>query len=191
MNRLLLLLAGLALLAAAADAARVGVVVEFPEGGTFMKCVDAGDKADAYEILQESGAAVTWTKDAEYGHGICAILDVGCQDSGCVCRSRHWNFFVNRNGAWTMSPVGYDGGSGCQEHYCAREGDVLGFTFSSKGDPPGDASYRTVCPPQKKAEPDIIGRAIDFPQKNSGYIAAGILLLLLVGYFKHKPWEYI
>lgn len=188
-----IVLSVLLLLASAACATHVGVVVEFPNGALYTECVSVERASDAYEILQGTGLAPTWIQHPIYGHGLCSLLDVGCQE-GCACKSEYWNFYTKRKGGeWQYSAVGFDGGSSCREHYCAREGDMLGFTFNSDGKRPRKISFEEVCPPAEESfeEPDIIGRAIAYPQKNAGLISAVLLILLLVGYFVHKPWEYI
>ncbi|MBN2015085.1 MAG: hypothetical protein JW778_07890 [Candidatus Altiarchaeota archaeon] len=187
------LLVILFLVAASADAARVGVVVEFPNGGVFMKCVDVDGGENAYRVMQETELPITWTEH-ENGHSLCAILDTGCLDTGCVCKTKYWNFYVNHGRGWTHSSVGLDGGPSCEEHYCARDRDMIGFTYDAYDKKPPGIGYREVCPEEKTEEmeePDIMGRVISYPTENAGYITAIILLLLLTAYFIYKPWNYI
>ncbi len=181
------------------EALKVGVVVEFPNEAVFMECVEVERSADAYTVLQETNLPVTWTIHPIYGHGLCAIFDIGCLETGCVCKSRYWNFYVMRNDlSWVRSPVGFDGGSSCREHYCAWDGDVLGFTFDSVGGKPKEIIFEDICPiadaesgDVKIDKPDIIGNVVGFPKKNAGFISAILIIFLLVAYFVHKPWEYI
>jgi hypothetical protein len=186
----------LALLALSSFAAaeRVGVYVEFPNGAVYKDCITTERNANAYGILKQTGLAMTWTNHPGFRHSLCAIFDVGCKQTACSCGSKHWNFYTQKaNGSWTYSPVGYDGGSSCKQHYCAKEGDILGFNFNSDGKPPSNATFSDLCPtqPEKITQPDIIGNVIAFPAKNAGYISAAFVMLLLVGYFVYKPWQYI
>jgi hypothetical protein len=176
------------------SAERVGVYVEFPNGAVYKDCVTAERNADAYEILQQTGLAITWTSHPKFGHSICSIFEYGCAENGCVCTRKHWNLFTqDAGGVWTYSTVGYDGGNSCREHYCAKEGDVLGFNFNYDGSAPSNATYSDLCPPEQEkiTQPDIIGNAIAFPAKNAGYLSAALVIVLLIGYFVYKPWQYI
>jgi len=48
-------------------------------------------------------------------------------------------------GEWTYSAVGFDGGASCAEHYCAGEGEMLGFAYGSYGTAPTEYSFDDVC----------------------------------------------
>jgi hypothetical protein len=193
MRRWTILILALLALTSLNAAERIGVYVEFPNGAVYKDCVTVGRNADAYETLQQTGLATTWTESPKFGHSLCAIFDTGCKESGCVCSSRHWNLFTLKNGAWAYSEAGYDGGRSCREHYCAHEGDVIGLNFNSDGKAPKNATYADLCPPQPKetVQPDVIGNVIAFPAKNAGYLSAGLVIILLIGYFVYKPWQYI
>jgi hypothetical protein len=177
-------------------AARVGLVVEFPNNAVFMECVEVEENANAYEILQESSLKTVWSLHPQHGHGLCAILDTGCPAENCFCSTRYWNLHIKKQGenSWSHSPVGFDGGSTCSQHYCAKDGDMVGFTYNIRGEKPGDITFKEICPTIKEEtlveEPGIVGRIIAYPTENAGYISAGILFILLIAYFIYKPWEY-
>jgi len=184
------------------SAVRVGVVVEFPNGGIFKRCVTVDKGENAYEILKESGLKIEWSYDERFGHALCAILDMGCPAENCFCSSSYWNFYIKgiHDDSWKYSSVGFDAPGDCSNHYCAENGDLLGFTYSPYNKKPGEFSFHEICPEttttimsvgEKKTEkPDIIGEVIDFPRENSNLIFAAIVIILLVAYFLYKPWQY-
>lgn len=178
------------------NAIRVGVVVEFPNDAVFTECIDVEKNANTYEILQKSTLKTTWSFHTQYGHSLCAIFDTGCPTDNCFCSTKYWNFYTKklREDSWSYSPVGFDGGSSCSEHYCARDGDLLGFMYDIYGKKPREFSFVDICPKTEETttieEPGIIGRVIALPAENLGYISGAVLFLLLIGYFVYKPWEY-
>ncbi len=179
------------------NAIGIGLVVEFPNNAIFTECIDVEKNANAYEILQKSGLKTTWSFHTQYGHGLCAILDTGCPADNCFCSTKYWNFYIKRLGedSWTYSPVGFDGGPSCSEHYCARDGDLLGFVYNVHGEMPREFSFEDICPKTEEEtttieEPGIIGRVIAFPAENLGFISAAVILLLLLGYLCYKSREY-
>ncbi|MEA3255746.1 MAG: carboxypeptidase-like regulatory domain-containing protein, partial [Candidatus Altiarchaeota archaeon] len=72
---------------------------------------------------------------------------VGCPASNCFCNpDEYWNFYIKSgDDSWSYSPVGFDGGESCSEHYCAEEGDVLGFAYGGYGTEPLGISFREIC----------------------------------------------
>ena len=131
-----------------ASGARVGVVVEFPNGAILKKCMTIDEGTNAYEILRKSGLKTEWSYDSRFGHGLCSILDTGCPSSDCFCSNSYWNFYVKRvnENSWKYSPVGFDAPGGCNEHYCARDKDLLGFTYSAYDESPAEFSFYDICP---------------------------------------------
>jgi hypothetical protein len=173
-------------LSISANATKVGVVVEFPNDAVFTRCVDVERDANAYEILQKSGLRTTWSFHAQYGHGLCAILDTGCPEDNCFCSTEYWNFYIKKpgDGSWGNSQVRFDGGSSCGEHYCAGEGDLLGFTYNVHGEGPREFSFEEICTKKVETvdEPGITGMVTALPTGNLGLISGAVVLLLLISY---------
>jgi hypothetical protein len=135
------------LLAHAASAARVAVVIDMPDG-SITKCVPASENENGYDVLEDAGERAVWSYyGSALGHGLCGINGLGCPASNCYCgSSAYWNFYVKEPGkAWEYSRVGFDGGSSCSEHYCASDGDMIGFEYGSYGSQPEDYSFDDVC----------------------------------------------
>ena len=130
-------------------AIRVGVVVERPAGeATDLKCVNVSEGASGYEVMQASGLSVAWSYFPLLGHALCSINYVGCPSSNCFCDSNeYWNFYVKGKNepAWAYSQVGFDGGLSCSDHYCARDGDMLGYGYGPYGTVPPAYGYNDVC----------------------------------------------
>ncbi len=158
----------LALLSASA-VADVGLVVEFPDGSVHTECVEVSDGASAYSILKSSGLESGWSSSSEWGHALCMINGVGSAPAGDACSdwSSYWAFSLalDGDGGWTAhSPVGYDAG-GCWNrdyetpsydgHYCAQDGDVLGFHFTDEfpSGHPEFSSFGEICTKQDDAGP--------------------------------------
>ena len=130
-----------------ATAVRVAVVIDTP-GQSIAKCVTTSGDTNAYVILQETGQNISWTYYGQsLGHGLCSITGIGCPSSNCYCNpDSYWNFYVKEQGGeWTYSTVGFDGGSSCSEHYCAADGEMLGFAYGSYGTEPPAYSFDVVC----------------------------------------------
>jgi hypothetical protein len=151
------------ILAITAQAARVGVVVTFPDGTTNTECVTIDENASAYEVLQQTSFAIGWSDDPNWGHGMCNINTVGCPTDNCYCTSDYWGFYIAKSdSSWKYSPVGFDAGDACWNgdwnswdgHYCASDGDMLGFAYGPYGTKPESTSYASVCP---KEAPGAMG----------------------------------
>lgn len=129
------------------DAVRVGVVVEFPDADVFTKCLSVDEDTNGYDVMQETGLDIGWSDPSEYGHAMCRIEDIGCPSSNCWCEyPSYWNFYIKSgDDSWSYSPVGFDGGESCSEHYCAKEEDVLGFAYGGYGTEPSDIPFADVC----------------------------------------------
>ena len=119
------------ILAATAQAERIGVVVTFPDGTTHKECIETEDNASAYEIMQQTSLPLGWSYDSTWGHGMCSINSIGCPEDNCYCSSDYWGFYIG-TGSWHYSPVGFDAGdcwnrdwNSWDGHYCARDGDLI------------------------------------------------------------------
>ena len=125
------------------------------------------------------------------------ILDTGCPSSDCFCSNSYWNFYVKRinENSWKYSPVGFDAPGDCNNHYCARDKDLLGFTYSAYDERPAEFSFYDICPKQSSAYtakkgPDIIGQVIASPERTAGTIIGFLVFMLLIAYFVYRPWRY-
>jgi hypothetical protein len=133
-------------LCASAAATQVGVVVEYPDGRIFSTCLAAEEDADGYALLEETGLGFNWSISELYGHGLCGIEDVGCSAEDCWCTDKYWGFYVKKgDGPWEYSAVGFDGGATCQEHYCAKDGDLVGLAYGAYGTKPAEKTFEEVC----------------------------------------------
>jgi hypothetical protein len=135
------------LLAHPAAAVRVAVVIDTP-GQLIAKCVTTSPDANAYAIMQQTGQNIAWAYYGQaLGHGLCSITGIGCPSSNCYCDpDSYWNFYAKEaGGEWTYSAVGFDGGTSCAEHYCAEEGEMLGFAYGSYGTAPAGYTFGEVC----------------------------------------------
>jgi hypothetical protein len=164
MKKLVFLLCFLALMSFAS--AKVGVVVEFPNGTVYTECVSVSDGKSAYDILGKSSLDSDWTDDGMWGRALCMIDGVGSEPSGDACSdwSSYWAFSLSLDGdnGWTThSPVGFTAG-GCWNrdyetpsydgHYCAQGGDVIGFEYTDDF-PSGYPKFRSfaeICPEKEK-----------------------------------------
>ncbi len=147
------------ILAASASAAKVGVYVEFPDGGSYSECVDVTEGIDGYQVMQATDLGLMWGgPHALYGHSLCKIEGEGTETTptGCEFTGEYWNLWIIKSGSsWTSMPVGYDGGDTCWNredyswdgHYCAVDGDVLGFAFGEWNTKPGRVEYGDICKP--------------------------------------------
>ncbi len=136
------------LLVNSAMAARVAVVVKFPDQ-TQTRCVTVLQDADAYQALQDADLNAAWSYYGQsLGHGLCGISGTGCPSTNCYCNpNEYWNFYAKQNQGdpWTYSSVGFDGGSSCSDHYCAVDGGMLGFGYGAYGTQPPAYSFNDVC----------------------------------------------
>lgn len=137
------------------NATRVGIFVDFPDGSKYLKCVEVEENTNAYEILQKTDLNISWSPPSQWGHGLCMINTVGCPSDNCYCSSSYWNFYIKKldENSLNYSPVGFDGGSECWNrdyssfdgHYCAVDGDVLGFGYGSYGTMPKGVDIESIC----------------------------------------------
>jgi hypothetical protein len=142
-----------AMLIATAQAVRVGVVVTFPDGNTYTQCISIAENASAYEIMRETAIPTGWSSDPMWGHGLCSINNTGCPEDNCYCTSDYWGFYISTSGTWQYSPVGFDAGESCWNgdwnswdgHYCAKEGQLIGFAYGPYGTKPKTSSFSSAC----------------------------------------------
>ncbi|MBN2517582.1 MAG: hypothetical protein JXB14_01935 [Candidatus Altiarchaeota archaeon] len=172
--------------------ASVGVVVELPNGTVLTKCVDVANGKSAYDVLQKTRFAIGWGgPHSLYGHALCEIEGFGSEPTPDGCAppwDNYWGFQLALSGAssWSYSPVGFDQG-GCWNrdfssfdgHYCAMEGDVLGFAYGSFGTIPSFHSFRELCPPPRDLDELHKIEIIDIQPDNPTLHAGGSLPLRL------------
>ena len=131
------------LLASMVSAANVCVLVQYPDQTIDYECVDVEDNANGYEVLEATSLNLLWSPTSFYGTLLCKINEIGDDVSGDYCEynGEFWNFNLLDNTEFKHMPVGFDGGSTCWNrdfdfsdwslivHYCAQDGDVLGFAY--------------------------------------------------------------
>ncbi|MBW2980069.1 hypothetical protein KY360_01455 [Candidatus Woesearchaeota archaeon] len=154
-RKLLVLLIGLFVINAV-YAANVGWVVKFPDNSIEKGCAQVNDDANGYELLQATGLTLLWSSYGTYGHGLCKINGVGddVAGGGCAFSGNWWNFDILIDNAWQQMPVGYDTPGGCWDgnilswggHYCAQNGDVLGWAYSNGTGFPDVYTFDELCP---------------------------------------------
>jgi hypothetical protein len=166
----------------------------YPDGKIYMKCIDAENGASSYDILEQSDLAVTWAPSIRFGHQLCAIDGLGCPPENCHCNqdSMYWNVYLKRIGYsdWEYpDPIEskFDGGTTCQEHYCAKEGDILGLKYSVYKDTPFPYRIQDICPEdtsndihvKKNAAPRVAGQVIGLDtQKTFSFGILGVFFIL-------------
>jgi len=150
----------IALATAHVSAARVGVLVNFPDGTVKTACVEAADNENGYDVMQKTGFSLLWAGPSIYGHSLCRIDGAGDDVSGdyCAYSGKYWGFFIADHDAWAYMPVGWDAGDSCWNgdatsydgHYCAKDGDVLGYRYGEFGVFPAYKSFSEICPLKRK-----------------------------------------
>ncbi len=130
-------------------AEKAGVVIQYGNSSSIMKCVEFQSGNSALDVLKSSGVQVV-TKDygSTLGAALCKMEDTGCDLDNCFCQSSYWGFYYVENGSWSYSPVGVS-------KYYVRDGDVLGFRWGAYGDEPALKSFSEVCN-EKSGEAEII-----------------------------------
>ena len=173
-------------------AIRMGLVVTFPDGNIYQKCLDVENGASGYDILDQSGLDISWSPTISWGHQLCAIKGIGCPTDNCHCgqQSNYWNFYLKRIGYsdWEYPDSiesRFDGGKTCQEHYCAKDGDILGLKYTFYRDTPFPFKFSDICPAdtgsdqhiKKNTAPLAVGQVVSAnPQKTFSFI-------ILAGFF--------
>lgn len=165
---ILILMATMLLAGTFASAVNVGVLVEFPNGDVIAKCLDVSENTNAYEVLGKTGLNIGWSESGMFGHGLCMINNTGCPPSNCYCDTKYWGFYIAKQDEkkWVYSPVGFDGGEVCWNrdqnsfdgHYCAIQGDVLGFKYAGFGDTPVYLNFKDIC--VQKSDKDKVRKSI-------------------------------
>ena len=137
-KKIILVLAFL-LCAGLVSGANVCVVVDYKNGNVDSECVDVEDNADGYEVLEATSFDIEW-KDwgALLGHSLCKINGVGRDADNCFGEigDPYWNFNIVEDGKWSHALVGFDGTGGCSVHYCAKDEDIIGFSWGTSGAKP-------------------------------------------------------
>jgi len=132
-----------------AGAANIALIVGLPNGTAIERCVNVNADNDGYNILQSSGIKLLWSSKGMYGHSLCKIEGYGDEVSGtnCVWGSNWWNFFVydKNSQQWKSSSVGYDAPGGCGFHYCAVDGDILGWVYANGSSQPPLDDFHNIC----------------------------------------------
>lgn len=177
------------------DAARVGVVVEFPGGAIITECIDAAEDMNGYDLLRMSNLEIEWSPPTEFGHALCSIFNVGCPSDNCFCNTSYWGFYTLVGGEWSYSPVGFDGGFSCSEHYCVNDGDVIGLAYGDAKTVPKKFRFEDICLIDETAADttttlgggsDLVGAIIRFSTGDTGITMGilGIILLLFILIYK-------
>jgi len=154
-----------------AQAARVGVVVDFPDGSTFSQCIQTDEGVNGYELANTMAKSTTWGPEhPQFGHSLCKIDGFGNKvtGTGCEWTGTYWAYWVIASGStWTSMPVGHDGGETCWNrdpyswsgHYCVQDKDVIGYVFGESDpvswEPPPmrtKTSWSDIC---EKEEPTL------------------------------------
>lgn len=133
-----------------ASAVRVAVVITQPSGLTYVKCISVNKLTNAYDVLESTGKDLTWSPPGPWGHGLCAIEGTGCPAKNCFCDPENsWRFYVKQwsSDTWKLSMKSFDGGSSCDEHYCAQDGDVIGLAYGGDNAQPASFRYSDICLP--------------------------------------------
>jgi len=191
------------LLCLPASAVRVGLLAVFPDGKIYQKCIDAEPGASGFDILEQSGLNITWSPPTQYGHKLCAINGTGCPVNNCYCNrdSMYWNFYLKRIGyeEWEYpDPIEskFDGGNTCQEHYCAKEGDILGLKYSVYRDTPFTYRFQDICTDnrtndihvKKNIPPPVVGHVTQSDIQKTfsfGVLGAFFVIALLIGTIRY------
>jgi len=133
---------------------RVAVVISWPDGAVYTKCLNVERLTNAYDLLGKTGLNITWSSPGPWGHGLCSIEATGCPAKNCFCDpEKSWRFYEKRWTAsvWDMSMKSFDGGNSCDEHYCAQDGDVIGLVYGPDGTEPAAYVYPDVCQPVSRS----------------------------------------
>ncbi|MFC2154582.1 carboxypeptidase-like regulatory domain-containing protein, partial [Candidatus Altiarchaeota archaeon] len=150
-------------LASFGQAARVGIVIDFPDGATHVECLDVPEGMNGFEVLEKTGMNLEWSPPSAWGHALCGIESVGCPSDNCFCGGEeYWGFFIAEGGddEWNYMPVGFDAGEECWNrdtfsydgHYCAADGDILGFRWGTYDVLPEFKRFVDVCPTKRRRE---------------------------------------
>ncbi len=178
-------------------AAKVGLIVEFPDGSFYKDCINIADGDNGKLALEQAGLVPNGSTHSEYGFFLKCIKNFCDGDDG-----KFWAFSLMPAGEteWIHTPVGIGPGgslsascwnrdvSSFDGHYCALNGDILGFSLNENF--PEKTSFLELCgetitEKETKEKPSIIGNMVKFSTANAATMT-GLLLLLLLGYFTFK-----
>jgi len=171
----------LLLLAPAVLAAKVGVIVTFPDGSVHEQCVSANEEADGFDLLQKLTLDMVWADPSSFGHQLCQINGIGDDVEGSTCSyaGRYWGFFTFDED-WQYMPVGFDAGDGCWNgdlssydgHYCAHDKDLIGLRYGEYGEIPAYRSFDGICNPLqfKEVKVYVDGKKENGVDENGGKI---------------------
>lgn len=124
------------------NAANVCVIVDY---GDEIKtnCLNVKNGVEGDKLLDSTIFDISWSAAGIYGKALCKIDNIGDEvvGDGCKWGTKYWGFYILKNGAWSYMPVGFSGSVGCWNgdlssydgHYCAIDGDVLGFKYGGYG----------------------------------------------------------
>lgn len=164
----------------------VGFVIQYPDGTVDRGCLNLPEDDNGYNLLAATGINLTWHDSGPaLGHGLCAIDGVGCPQENCWCTDKYWGFYIRKTGEadWTYSAVGFDGGTSCSEHYCAKEGDVVGFAYGAYGTKPQSFSFSDVCAGKATVSvPQATGMATSV----YGYVGVSLLVILATALYLRR-----
>ncbi len=156
--------------AAALGPYRVGLVVQFSEGGFVTDCVEFDQpEISGCDVLDLSDLSVSYSPPGTYGQAVCGIEEVGCPTADCFCDCQgvdcvYWAYYHLLAGAWEYSSVG------CSAH-SVHDGDVEGWAWgpgtygaTSQVKPPL-FTFEEVCVPPPATPtrtPDPVPPEVDF-----------------------------
>lgn len=144
---LFLLLAG-GLIAAPAQAAQAGIVIDLGGGNVTTQCVKfQGPMITAFDLLQLSGLDFTFQNFGTLGAAICSVEEVGCQfpAEACFCQCtgvgpcNFFGFYILEDGEFVFADVGISS-------QILRNKDVIALSFGEQTTAPTGVSVKDICP---------------------------------------------
>jgi len=190
-----------------AQADRIALVIDFPGNVTYTECIEVTNGTDGYDTLNMAGVSLSWGGPHPiYGHSLCKINGIGNEPNaeGCEWGDKSWAYKIIKKGSysWSDMPVGHDGGEDCWDrtptswsgHYCARDGDVIGYVWGSY-DPNTWAapdmrerlSFSEICSSSGAGKAVHITRIIDIDISPKELYAGGQLVIALEDNKTNKP----
>lgn len=154
MDKKIIIFGMMCLLIGSASATRVGLIVEFPNGTNYVKCLNVAADVNGKVVLESGGFTVTGSTHPDWG------FFLECIDGVCSDTTNYWAYGIAKAGetSWTHAPVGIGPGgsfnsycwnrdySSYEGHYCAVEDDVLGFAYGGWGVEPSFLDINQICP---------------------------------------------
>ena len=104
-KKILIVVLSMVVLLKLVSAVNVGVVVTYPNGTDFTRCIGIDENKDGYEILNQADLNVGWSNHAEWGHSPCNIGGVGPDVAGNSCdwnlgTNSYWSSHIVDSGSW-------------------------------------------------------------------------------------------